>query len=288
MKSVISSESIILANEIIDYYEECWLTRFHEGHNPRSLAMHMGFFDEATLDNEEAKLNMNAFLARQLGLNKDSEVSILDAGCGVGGTCFFLAEKYPHISITGLNLSDLQLTSANRFMQERKVTGQVTFVVGDYAHAPFDDRTFDMIYLVESLCHALDKTLIYNEAMRLLKPGGRLVILDYVQLTTYLDDSSAVDLGDFQRGWTVKQYLIDPKRHLLTSGFEEVEVRSLTTYVLPGIGLSAERSSHKLASLNGYAGNTLMVDHFKACVALQKLVSKRIIDYSLISCRKPM
>ena len=286
MNRVSSKESIVLTNEIIDYYEECWLTRFHAGHNPRSLAMHMGFFDEVTVDNEEAKLNMNTFLFQQLGLNAESKVSILDAGCGVGGTCFYLAEKFPNISVTGLNVSEQQVFTANQFKAEKTLAGMVDFVVGDYTDTSFEDGAFDVIYLVESLCHALDKSLVYKEAMRLLRPGGKLAILDYLQNTTELDEPTLSDLKDFQHGWAVRQYILNPKEQLAEVGFEEVDLKLLTPHVLLGIRLSAERSETKLKSPNGHAGNTLMIDHFKACTALHRLVDKKVIDYTLITCRK--
>jgi len=276
-----------LKQGVIDYYNQCWLSRFEDGHNPKSLAMHMGFFDDETFDNDQAKLNMNSFLANELGLPTNQQASVLDAGCGVGGTCFYIAENFPETTITGVNLSKEQIATAERFRNSKSLEGRVEFVVADYSDTGLEANSFDLVYLVESLCHAEVKQSVYIEAMRILKPAGKLVILDYVQ-TKQVDDSiTGQQLVDFEKGWAVKEYVQKPEEELKSLGFAKVNSQSLTSYVLPGIRLSSQRSAQRLKAPNGHAKNSLMISHFKACVSLQELVEKNVIDYRVISACKP-
>ncbi len=286
-QAVGQAQKASLKQSVIDYYNQCWLSRFNSGHNPKSLAMHMGFFDEKTLDNDQAKLNMNSFLAHELGLPANQHVNVLDAGCGVGGTCFYIAENFPETTVTGVNFSEEQVATAERFRNSKNSGGRVEFVVADYSYTGLEANSFDLVYLVESLCHAEVKLAVYTEAMRVLKPAGKLVILDYVQTEQADDSITAQQLVDFEKGWAVKQYVLQPDEELKSVGFEKVCSQSLTSYVLPGIRLSSQRSAERLKAPNGYAKNSLMISHFKACVSLQELVEKNVIDYRIISACKP-
>lgn len=97
----------------------------------------------------------------------------LDIGTGTGHTAAALAEYAAHV--VGLDLSEGMLRTAHELYGERKT---LTFY-----HAPADNsgleaRSFDLITARHTLHHHPDVTATLAEAARLLKPGGRLVIVD--------------------------------------------------------------------------------------------------------------
>ncbi len=94
---------------------------------------------------------------------------VLDAGCGKGRFARVLAERYPRVSIVGLDLAEAML----RHMPEG-----VDPCAGSMTVLPFPDGTFACAYATESLEHAVDIEGAVAELCRVVAPGGRIVIID--------------------------------------------------------------------------------------------------------------
>ena len=54
----------------------------------------------------------------------------------------------------------------------------VNLSVQDFTQTDFPDQSFDIVFGIESYCHAIEKSAVYQEAFRLLKPGGFFVMID--------------------------------------------------------------------------------------------------------------
>ena len=109
--------------------------------------------------------------------NIKSTDKVLDAGCGIGGSSIFLAEKIG-CNVTGISLSEKQINKAKELAIKKKVEDKVDFKVMNYCATDFPDESFDIVWGCESICYADDKEQFIKEACRLLKPGGRLVVAD--------------------------------------------------------------------------------------------------------------
>lgn len=94
---------------------------------------------------------------------------LLDAGCGKGRFARVLFEENPAARLTGLDISEQML----HFVPEGvgKVSGLLTAL-------PFAGESFDGVYATESLEHAVDIPLAVSEMCRILRPGGKLAIID--------------------------------------------------------------------------------------------------------------
>ena len=94
---------------------------------------------------------------------------VLDAGCGKGRFARVLAERYAEASIVGFDLAEAML---------RCVPGPVQACAGSMTTLPFRSAAFDCAYATESLEHAVDIETAVAELCRVVRPGGRVVIID--------------------------------------------------------------------------------------------------------------
>jgi cyclopropane fatty-acyl-phospholipid synthase-like methyltransferase len=122
-------------------------------------------------------LNENKFLADSLGIS--SGMKILDAGCGIGGSSIWLARNF-NVSIVGITLSKKQLEKANSLAKNYELQNRIEFQLQNFLHTTFTDNSFDVIWAVESVCHAENKKEFLTEAYRILKPGGKIIVADGV------------------------------------------------------------------------------------------------------------
>lgn len=101
--------------------------------------------------------------------------TILDVGCGIGGSTLYLASKYRAMA-TGITLSPVQ---ADRGAARAKMAGlgnYVQFEVADALAMPFAENSFDLVWSLESGEHMSNKGQFLRECYRMLKPGGRLIL----------------------------------------------------------------------------------------------------------------
>lgn len=111
---------------------------------------------------------------------------VLDVGCGGGQNALALADLRPDLEITGLDLSPGQVARATRRAAKRG-TGQ-RFVEGSALELPFSDGEYDLVMSFASIKHWPDQLRGLSECARVLKPGGRLLVLE-ADRGCHLDDA---------------------------------------------------------------------------------------------------
>ena len=83
------------------------------------------------------------------------------------------------VRVTGIDLSDNMLGIARKRAADLGL--DVDLREGDAHHLPFDDGSFDTVVCTFSLCNIPDVERAVSEMMRVLRPGGRLVLVDHIR-----------------------------------------------------------------------------------------------------------
>ena len=109
--------------------------------------------------------------------------NILDVGCGIGGSSLYLAEKF-NAAATGITLSPVQAQRAKERAVEFGLSDRTNFQVADALSMPFEDNSFDLVWSLESGEHMPDKEKFLQECYRVLKPGGKLILVTWCHRST--------------------------------------------------------------------------------------------------------
>jgi len=105
-----------------------------------------------------------------------SEQRILDIGCGTGQFAASLLERFPDSQVWGLDLSTCMLRKAcNR---STLLDGRLNLVQADSQRLPFADNSFDAVTCSHSFHHYPRQACVLKEIHRVLRPGGRLFLID--------------------------------------------------------------------------------------------------------------
>ncbi len=117
-------------------------------------------------------------LFSQIELNKDSLV--LDLGCGLGGTCRMIAEKY-NCMVHGIDYSEGHIDTANSLSNLTGLDNKTQFTKGDATELPYPSNQFDLIITQHVQMCIADKDKLYSEVKRVLKKGGRFIYYDVLK-----------------------------------------------------------------------------------------------------------
>lgn len=218
---------------ILRYYESTrWdYQQFWQG--TRARALHFGYWGTGAKNHEESLLAMNAEMARRVHIQATDRV--LDAGCGVGGSSIWLA-KNVGCSAVGITIVPHQVEQAQHYAQQAGVEARAQFLNADYQNTGLPDHSFDVVWFLESLVHAEDKAAVLREAHRLLRPGGRLIINEYMLKTPYVKNASKM-LDTFLEGWAMP-HLKTPQEYLAMLqdiGFRDMTCEDESRAVAPSL-----------------------------------------------------
>ena len=109
-------------------------------------------------------------------IDLDQASRLLDVGCGTGIFLEILEKKYPSAQLDGIDPSQAMLGKASE-----KVSSKVTLEAGSAESLPYDSQSFDWVVLSNCLGHIKHQEVALNEAHRVLKNSGKVIITDWTK-----------------------------------------------------------------------------------------------------------
>ncbi len=157
---------------------------------------------------------MIELLLERSALPKGSNV--LDVGCGIGGTTRHLA-KIHACNVTGVTISGRQVEIAKKLTLEASGTqqegqndtynlgdGSVRFIeldaekMGDFFTVEPNVAKFDCVWISEAMSHLPNKQLFFQNAAKLLNPGGKLVVADWFKSEDLTEEQFKADISPIE------------------------------------------------------------------------------------------
>src|ERR1044072_7840615 len=127
--------------------------------------------DEFHVRGQQVSLELAAAAGLQPGMH------ILDAGCGLGGTCRLLADEFD-CDVTGIDITEDYIRTAIKLSDLTGLQHKNHFVHGNVLSLPFENNSFDAVLTQHVQMNIADKKTFYAEIARVLKTGGRFVYYD--------------------------------------------------------------------------------------------------------------
>ena len=162
---------------LLETQKECGLS-----HEERFDFVHWGYWDRP----DDFEPGLSSFKEGQAAMNArfveladiSNGMKIADVGCGFGGTIGELNRVFRQVELTGINIDRRQLEVADQRIKPFP-GNTINWLEADATDIPLPDNSFDRILAVECIFHFPSRQKFLNEAARLLKPGGKLVLSDF-------------------------------------------------------------------------------------------------------------
>ncbi len=184
---------------------------------------------------------------------------LLDVAGGTGDISFRFLKRAGHGHATVLDLTEPMLVEGRQRAEADQMADSLNWVVGDAMALPFEDNTFDVYTISFGIRNVTRPQEALNEAFRVLKPGGRLMVLEFSQLPNdglqklydlysfnVIPRMGKLIAGDYDS----YQYLVESIRKfpdqetflnmIRTAGFENAKYRNLS------MGIAALHSGWKI------------------------------------------
>ena len=152
---------------------------------------------------------------------------ILDAGCGVGGPALAIAGALPDVVIDGVTVSEVQAKMARGRIAAANLDDRVRVHLADFHRLPFSDESFDVALYLEVTGYSPDRTALYRESARILRPGGTVYVKDLFRQEDPLTVGQRRSMAIFDKLWCcVRSPTLSETAHAMqAAGLVDVQTR---------------------------------------------------------------
>ncbi|KAJ7562470.1 hypothetical protein O6H91_03G070300 [Diphasiastrum complanatum] len=273
-------------------WEDIWGEHMHHGYYESEVPLFKGslsLHQDAQIKMIEEALAWARIPEDESGRPK----SVVDIGCGIGGSARYLARKYG-AKVHGITLSPRQVQRATEITAAEKFRNQVTFQVADALNQPFPDNEFDLVWSMESGEHMPDKKRFVSELARVAGRGGQILIVTWchrelLPTETSLKQNEKELLDKICDAYYLPAWCSASRYIQLAEefGLKEIKTADWSKFVAPfwpaviGSAISLKGLSGLFKSgwttIKGALAMALMVQGYR----------QGLIKYTLITARKP-
>jgi ubiquinone/menaquinone biosynthesis C-methylase UbiE len=217
----IDNQSIATYYKHSDFFYN--LIHSHGGHSIHMALSDDGFFKKSDFS-QQAK-----FIGEYI---TDSSIKILEVGAGKLYNTKYLAKSFPNNQFTAMDLP-------NRNFLKSRVPKNVSLMEGDFNDLSiFPENSFDIVFGVETVCHAKSKKHVLGEIHRVLKPGGKIILFDGYDARPQ-DEMSDIERRASRLTWAAMRvpfndiYVGDMRRYFDELLFKDVSFTDLSVKIRP-------------------------------------------------------
>jgi tocopherol O-methyltransferase len=254
------------------YYQSLWGDHIHHGYWIRG--------DESK---ELAQVQLMEHLAELANVRTGS--TVLDIGCGFGGSSIYLAKKYK-ASATGITISPVQVEMARKAATVAQ--SDARFLLMDAESLDFS-QPFDLLWSVESISHYHDRRSFFTNAVKFLKPGGVFALTDWFKKAGLSAAQERKFIEPIERGMFIDlETMDDYESHLIASGLQIVQRQDLSRQCAKSWDLALDMIRDKsFWALAAKMGKDF-VTNLRAFRAMRAGYSSGNFVYGLFIARKPL
>ncbi|MBI5823333.1 MAG: class I SAM-dependent methyltransferase [Chloroflexi bacterium] len=280
----------ITTDSVRTYYDEntTLFLKFSGSLREKAQNIHRSLWTDGIHTLEEALNFSNSLILHEIQSSTPSHARIADLGCGVGASLFYIHPRLQSPApALGVTLSLVQAKLAHAFATQLRLQDQINFAEGDFTSVPLPGESLDAVYSVEAVCHAVDPESYFREASRLLRKGGKLILVDDYQAAHPFSTNENKWLKAYMDGWyvpgvrTVEQVISFANKYQLQLNKNEELTPHLRLHNLPNL----------LASALLFLGEKLPIKHaivpsMLGSMALQQCLHMKIVEYRFLVFEK--
>lgn len=278
----------ITTDSVRTYYDENTnLFLKFSGHN-KAQNIHRSLWMSDTHSLEDALNTSNALIKAEIESVAQTNARIADLGCGVGASLFYIHPRLQNPApALGLTLSPVQARLAQESTRQLGLQDHIRFAEGDFTSVPLPSESLDAVYSVEAVCHAVEPEKYFKEAGRLLRKGGKLILVDDYKAARPFTASEQKWFNAYIKGWyvpgvrTVEQVTSFASQNGLQLKKNEELTPHLRLRNLPDF----------LASALLFLGEKLPIKHaivpsMLGSMALQQCLHMKVVEYRMLVFEK--
>lgn len=164
---------------------------------------HSKKFTHMWISKNEFEFTKNDLLSQAILIEKilkENKIShVLELACWRWWTINYLAKQYNAIQFTWMDYNKDQLSYC-------EVLDNAKFIQWDYHHLPFDNNSFELVFVIEALCHSANKQLVFSEINRVLSNWWYCIVIDWYQAKESLNSIENVSLQLITKWMAVQNF----------------------------------------------------------------------------------
>jgi SAM-dependent methyltransferase len=189
--------------DVREYYDRNTRGFLRFGQGGTSGAIHRAVWAPGVLDRGAAFRYVDDRILETLA-ETERDPFVIDLGCGVGSSLSHLATSRSLRGV-GITISAVQVELARQRFAAAGLGDRLRCIAADFTHLPTDLGAADLVYAIESFVHGPGPAAFFEQAARVVRPGGHLVVCDDFLSSTGaradLPKRHRRWLDEFRQGW---------------------------------------------------------------------------------------